>query len=80
MDEVTIQSNSPFIGKNLAESEIRKKYNAIVVAIKKKDGQMVFNPNFDYVLQEGDTLIFISEQHNIDKLKEEVGFKNDKKD
>ncbi len=73
MDEVTISSGSPLVGKNLAESQIRKKYNAIVVAIKKEDGTMVFNPNFDYVLQEGDTLIFISEQENIDRLKKDVG-------
>ncbi len=79
MDEVTIPPDSPLIGKNLAESEIRKKYNAIVVAIKKKDGQMVFNPNFDYVLKEGDTLIFISEQSNIDRLKSDVGRKNGSK-
>ncbi len=75
MDEVTIPETSSLVGKNLAESEIRKKYNAIVVAIKKKDGKMVFNPNFDYVLQGGDTLIFISEQENIDRLKMDVGEK-----
>jgi len=73
MDEVTIPSNSPLIGKNLAESEIRKNYNAIVVAIKKKDGKMVFNPNFDYVFEEGDTIIFISEIDNIEKLKRDIG-------
>ncbi len=72
MDEITIPQNSSLIGKNLAESEIRKKYNAIVVAIKKKDGKMVFNPNFDYIFEAGDTIIFISEQENIDKFKKDM--------
>ncbi len=72
MDEVKIPPNSYLIGKNLAQSEIRKKYNAIVVAIKKKDGKMVFNPNYDYVFEEGDTIIFISEQENIDRLRADV--------
>ncbi len=72
IEEVTLKDDSQLVNKTLAESGIRKNYDAIVVAVKDKDGKMIFNPRFDYVLQPFDTLILIARQHNFNKLKNEL--------
>jgi len=41
------------------ESAIRKDYNLIVVAIKKKSGEMIFNPSPQAKLHVGDTLVVL---------------------
>ena len=72
IEEITLHENSPLLSKTLAESGIRKNYNAIVVAVKNKDNKMIFNPPFNYTLTEGDTLILIAEENNFKKLEKEI--------
>lgn len=58
-----IEAKAPsiFWGKSLIELEIRKKYNSNVVGIKKND--QTFNPNPEpaTVIEEGDTLLMITD-------------------
>ncbi len=72
IEEVTLKDTSQLVNKTLAESGIRKNYDAIVVAVKDKKGNMIFNPRFDYILQPFDTLILIARQNNFNKLREEL--------
>ena len=72
IEEITLKENSSLVNKTLAESGIRKNYDAIVVAVKDKNGKMIFNPRFDYTLHPFDTLILIARQVNFKKLKEEL--------
>ncbi len=74
LEEFTLFENCNLIGKTLADTGLRKDYNGIVVAVKSQNGggKMLFNPNFDYRLQLGDTLILIIEQSSFLKLKNEV--------
>ncbi len=72
IEEITLPENSKLINKTLAESGIRKNYNAIVVAVKDMFGKMVFNPSFDYVINKNDTLILISKYIDFKKLKENL--------
>ncbi len=44
MEELLVSPDSRLVDKNLIDSEIRKKYDVIVVAIKRQDGSMLFNP------------------------------------
>lgn len=59
MDEYRVGENSPLVGKTLHDSGVREKTAAIVVAIKRADGQTLFNPSPDVVLQANDILILI---------------------
>ena len=40
----------------------------IIIAIKKSDGSMLFNPSFESVIKAGDTLIAVGEDTNLQKL------------
>ncbi|MBN1363444.1 MAG: potassium channel protein [Syntrophaceae bacterium] len=65
MEESPICKNSPFISKTLEDSEIRKRYGLIIVAVKKDSGKMIFNPMANYVIEEGDILISMGEDENV---------------
>ena len=59
MDEYVIGGQSPLDGRALRDSLVREKSGAIVVAIKRADGEAVFNPGPETGLAAGDTLILV---------------------
>lgn len=65
MEELKVSAASHLNGKNLIESEIRKKYDVIVVAIKRQDGVMLFNPRSETVIMDGDILIVLGANEHI---------------
>jgi len=54
------------VGKTLHESGIGRELGIIIVAIRKPNGEMMFNPTFRSAIKEGDMLIALGE---ISKLK-----------
>ncbi len=72
MEELRVTATSHLNGKNLIESEIRKKYDVIVVAIKRQDGTMLFNPKPDSVIQADDILIVLGASEHIIGLGKEM--------
>jgi len=68
LEEVTISRDSVLCGKTLLESPIRKELNIIIVAMYKANGQFVYNPNANTVLELDDKLIAIGETENLKKL------------
>lgn len=67
--EVCFRERSPFIGKTLAEVDFPGKHNLVVLA-RKKEGAETFeyNPPSDYILEEGDVLIFMGFIKDIKKI------------
>ncbi len=59
MDEYFISESSPLVGKMLRDSRLRETTGAMVIAIKRADGETLFNPGPDATLQADDTLILI---------------------
>ncbi len=72
MEELLVSPESHLNGKNLIESEIRKKYDVIVVAIKRQDGAMLFNPKPDNIIMAGDILIVLGASEHIAGLSKEM--------
>ncbi len=72
MEEVCITKDSVFSGKTLMESGIRKKYDIIVVAIKRVNEAMTFNPKPDSPLMADDILILLGEGSKINELEKEL--------
>lgn len=70
MEEVEISPESELVDKDLIESQIRPRFNIIVIAIKKPDGQMTFNPVPQEVLKAGDTMIVVGKGESCRKLRE----------
>ena len=57
MDEELVQPGSPLDGKTVGTSGIRSRRGLILVAIKRPDGHLAFNPDDDAPVAAGDTLI-----------------------
>jgi voltage-gated potassium channel len=72
MEELVVEKGSHLSGVTLAQSNIRKDMGIMIVAIKRVDGKMVFNPSFDSAIQDGDTLIALGQAKELKKLEKIV--------
>lgn len=68
MEEIPVSPSSSLINIMLKDSGIRQKFNLIIIAIKKPDGSMLFNPSFETKIEAGDTVIAVGEDSNLQKL------------
>ncbi|MEW5914442.1 MAG: potassium channel protein [Thermodesulfobacteriota bacterium] len=68
MEELTVGPGAELAGTSLKDSGIRQKLDLIVLAIKKPDGSMRFNPPADLVVEVGDTLIAMGPGSSMSKL------------
>ena len=72
MEEFFVSDNAPFVDKTLIDSELRKKYDVIVIAIKRGDEPMIFNPKPDTQILAGDILIVLGDSENIGALEKVI--------
>jgi voltage-gated potassium channel len=70
MEEVAVGTTSPLLGLPLKDTGIRQRFDLIIVAIKRADGQMLFNPQPETPILAGDTLIALGNRKNLDALEE----------
>ena len=70
MEEVKIEEGSPLANKTIHEAGIGRELGVIVVAIKRKDGEMRFNPMHNTEIKAGETLIAIGEVKKLKVLEE----------
>ncbi|KAB1441248.1 potassium channel protein [Pseudodesulfovibrio senegalensis] len=68
MDELSVSTGSELVGKDLIDSKIRPRFNLIIIAIKKKNGDMVFNPGPKEVIDAGDTLLAVGRKSDLTKI------------
>jgi len=72
LEEITVEDASRFKGKPLRESGIRRELGLIVVAIKKAEGDMIFNPSSETLIEKGDCLIVLGEKKQLGTLGKQV--------
>ncbi len=68
VEEITVTKNSKLVNTTLAQSPIRKELNIIIIAIFRKNGEVIYNPQSNTIIKEGDRLIVIGEEKNIKEL------------
>ena len=68
MEEIPVSEFSKLVNVQLKDSGIRKNFNLIIIAIKKPDGSMLFNPSFEAAIMPNDTVIAVGELDNLQKL------------
>jgi len=68
MEEIPVSASSDLVNVMLKDTGIRQKYNLIIIAIKKPDKSMLFNPSFEAIIEMGDTIIAVGEEINLQKL------------
>ncbi len=72
MEEIPVKAASKLVSVPLKDSGIRQNYNLIIIAIKKPNGDMLFNPSFEAAIMPDDTVIAVGEQENLQKLEKEL--------
>ena len=68
LEELRVSEKSKFVNRSLGESGIRQEFDLIVVAMKRENGEMLFNPNIDTTILAGDILIVLGEHDHIKGL------------
>lgn len=70
LEESRILQGSSLISHSLQDSKIRQDLGVIVVAIKKPNGHMIFNPPPDTLLAAGDILIAMGDRQRLNSLED----------
>jgi voltage-gated potassium channel len=68
IEQVRVSNASEFVSHSLKDMQIRRDLGVIVLAIRKHDGQMLFNPPAETEISGGDVLIVMGEQEKLRKL------------
>jgi voltage-gated potassium channel len=68
IEESMIEPGSALAGRSLKDSRVRQDLGVIIVAIKKPDGRMVFNPPSEETMEAGDLLITLGHRDQLDRL------------
>ncbi len=72
MEEIRVPENSKLAGLELMDSGVRSNYDLIVMAIKRSDGKMIFNPAPQETIQAGDILVVIGAVDNLSRFGREL--------
>jgi CPA2 family monovalent cation:H+ antiporter-2 len=67
-ESMMIESDSPVVGRNLGDIDLRGKSGATVIAVV-RDGNTKISPGANYELNAGDTLILLGTAERIDRAK-----------
>jgi voltage-gated potassium channel len=60
------------VGRTIVEAGIRQTYGVIIVAIRRADGSMEFNPPSDATIQAGDEMVVLGRPQSVKALGERV--------
>ena len=72
IEEIFIPPGSSFGGQALRNTDLRTARNIIVLAMKNAEGETVYNPSSDHIIEENGTLICIGYVDQLDKLSSDV--------
>jgi voltage-gated potassium channel len=62
LDQLTLREESGMVGRTLRELGLPSRVGAMVVAVRRPDGEAVYNPGPDLALAAGDTLVLIGKK------------------
>jgi voltage-gated potassium channel len=71
LEELPVSEESPWTGKSIRDAATRTKYHLLIVALRRSDGNMVFNPEADLVVNAGDTAIVMGKREDIQNFRRE---------
>ncbi len=69
-EQVEVQSGSPLVGQSLRETPIRAELDIVIISIRRANGDSLFNPSADTVIDRGDILIAIGQIEALTRLNE----------
>jgi voltage-gated potassium channel len=69
-EQVEVGADASFVNKTLRDANLRQAFGVIVVAIKRADGQMQFNPSPEDTLRAGDQLVLLGDTTQLKALED----------
>ncbi len=69
MEEAKVREGSELIGKSLVESNLRRDFGIIIVAIKKNSGDMIYNPQHHEKLEADDVVVVLGKKQDLERMK-----------
>ncbi len=68
IEQFRVDENSRYVGTPARIRDIRKQYNVTTLAVRRGEGEMVFNPESDHSLSAGDYLIVMGSSSSLKQL------------
>jgi voltage-gated potassium channel len=68
LEQVHLADASPLVGRSLLDAGLRQKYGVVVVGIRRRDGQMDFNPAPEVSMRAGDDLVVLGRAESLKEL------------
>ncbi len=68
IEQVRVSESSEVVSKTIREMQLRRNVGVIVMAIRRADGRMLFNPPADSAVEAGDFLIVMGRQDDLTTL------------
>ena len=68
LEEVLVTDNSKMTDQTISQCGIRNRFGVIIVAIKRKSGEMVYNPEATETILAGDVLVVIGKKPDLEKF------------
>lgn len=72
IEQLRVTSGSLLSSRTLAEAHLGRTYGVIVLAVRRQNGVMQFNPQADVRLEAGDVLIAMGERQKLKQLENEL--------
>jgi len=73
IEEVRVETPSKLVGQSLDSANIRQRLGLIVLAIRRQDGRLDFNPQPSATVSAGDFLIVMGDSQNLKELESLAG-------
>jgi voltage-gated potassium channel len=75
VSEITVGEDSSWIAKTIKETELHRRFELLVLAVRKPGGEMTYNPYGEELLAGGDVLLVLGDERNTWKAREAAGDK-----
>jgi voltage-gated potassium channel len=72
MEEICVPEGSGLVGMELMNSGIRSQFDLILMAIKRSDGTMIFNPAPQEILRVGDIMVAVGPVENLTRFGQDL--------
>lgn len=69
LDELLVTPQSTLVGMDVRATEAHRKHRLLVVAVKDRKGNMIFNPDADYTFNDGDTVIVMGREEDMNRFR-----------
>ncbi|MDJ0761989.1 MAG: NAD-binding protein [Myxococcota bacterium] len=72
IEQIVLSEDSPLAGKRLAETNIRKATDVLVIAVRNQSGDYVYNPGPDTLIEAGATMVVLGSMNSIIRLRKSL--------